>query len=128
MGFFKRSGSDKANSAAPNVATVEPRHVTAEEFDKVALGSEIPVVVDFWAEWCGPCHAIAPAVQQLATEYDGRVLVVKVDADASPDIVVRYGIMGIPTLIYFKSGQEVDRVIGLAGYSKLKSKLEGILA
>jgi thioredoxin 1 len=88
----------------------------------------MPAVVDFWAEWCGPCHAIAPSVQQLATEFDGRALVVKLNADESPDVIVRYGIMGIPTLIYFKGGQEVDRVIGLTGYPKLKSKLEGILA
>ena len=128
MGFFKRSGNDKSQGAAQDVATVQPRHVTAEEFDKVVLGSEMPAVVDFWAEWCGPCHAIAPSVQQLATEFDGRALVVKLNADESPDVIVRYGIMGIPTLIYFKGGQEVDRVIGLTGYSKLKSKLEGILA
>jgi thioredoxin 1 len=128
VNLFKRSESADKNQAAGGAATVAPRHVTGEEFDTLVLGSEIPAVVDFWAEWCGPCHAIAPAVQQLASEFDGRALVAKVNADEYPDIVARYGIMGIPTLIYFKGGQEVDRVVGLTNYSTLKKRLERALA
>ena len=79
-------------------------------------------MVDFWAEWCGPCHAIAPSVAKLADEYAGRALVAKVNADEYPDILSRYGIMGIPTLIYFKGGEEADRVIGVTQYSTLKNK------
>lgn len=114
--------------AAGDEPGVQPRHVTGEEFDTVVLGSEMPAVVDFWAEWCGPCHAIAPSVAQLANEYRGRALVAKVNADEYPEILQRYGIMGIPTLIYFKGGQEVDRVVGFTRYETLKNKLEKVLA
>ncbi len=129
MGFFKRTeGNKPAETQAAGQAAVEPRHVTGEEFESVVLQAELPVVVDFWAEWCGPCHAIAPAVAQLAREYEGRVLVTKVNADDYPEILMNYGIMGIPTLIYFKGGKEVERVVGLNNYGTLKNKLERVLA
>ncbi|PKO20590.1 MAG: thioredoxin [Chloroflexi bacterium HGW-Chloroflexi-1] len=117
-------GQDESEERAGGV---EPRHVTGAEFDTEILGSELPTVVDFWAEWCGPCHAIAPAVKELANEFDGRAVVAKLNADDYPDILSRYGIMGIPTLIYFKNGQEVDRVTGMTRYGVLKDKLERLL-
>jgi thioredoxin 1 len=126
MGLFKRSNEPKEQQAVAGQG-VEPMHITGKEFDAVVLRSQVPAVVDFWAEWCGPCHAIGPAVSQLAAEYEGRVLVTKLDADECPEIICRYGIMGIPTLIYFKGGKEVDRVIGLTGYTTLKGKLEKLL-
>jgi thioredoxin 1 len=124
MALFGRSAGNKADASGQAPQTADPRHVTGDEFDSVVLHAEIPTVVDFWAEWCGPCHAIAPAVSQLAAEFDGRALVVKVDADECPEILERYGIMGIPTLIYFKGGREVDRIVGLTNYKTLKGKLE----
>ena len=127
MGLFKRSDGESSGEPAEVAEGVAPRHVTGDEFDSVVLKAALPAVVDFWAEWCGPCHAIAPAVGQLATEFDGRALVVKVDADECPEILARYGIMGIPTVIFFKGGQEVDRVVGLTGYKTLKSKLEKLV-
>ena len=98
------------------------------EFEVVKYSQNVPVLVDFWAEWCGPCHAIAPSVAKLADEYAGRVLVTKVDADEAPEVVSRYGIMGIPTLIYFKGGEEVDRVVGVTPYGTLKTKMERLVS
>jgi thioredoxin 1 len=129
MSFFKRStGTKTSDNGGSQTPGVEPRHLTGAEFAEVVTGSEIPVVVDFWAEWCGPCHAVAPAVAQLATDYDGRALVTKVNADEYPEILQNFGIMGIPTLIYFKGGREVDRQVGMTNYSVLKNKLERHLA
>ena len=102
--------------------------VTDSNFEQEVLRADKPVLVDFWAEWCGPCHAIAPSVAKMAAEYDGRAVVAKLNADDYPDILGRYGIMGIPTLIYFKDGKEVDRVVGVTPYGALKGKLERLLA
>jgi thioredoxin 1 len=129
MDLFKRIlNTPKDANPASGAPAVEPRHITAAEFDAVILGSALPAVVDFWAEWCGPCHAIAPAVANLASEFAGRALVAKLDADEAPDIVARYGIMGIPTLIYVKDGREVDRQVGMTSYGALKKKMERLLA
>ncbi len=131
MDLLKRITGNKDEGATHEAAktpAVEPLHLNAEEFDAQINGSELPVVVDFWAEWCGPCHAIAPSVAKMAQEYNGRAVIGKVNADDHPEILMRYGIMGIPTLLYFKGGQEVDRVVGLNPYGTLKSKLERLLA
>ncbi len=101
-----------------------PQVVSAGEFDRLIAESSVPMVVDFWAEWCGPCHMLAPSVHKLAHEYAGRAVVAKVDADAYPELLERYGIMGIPTLLYFRDGKLADRVIGVNPYNTLKSKLD----
>ncbi len=106
-----------------------PTAVTDAEFEKVVLKSQVPVLVDFWAVWCGPCRMIAPYVEELAKEYGDRALIVKMDTDANPQTPMKYGIMGIPTLIVFKDGKEVGRQVGVPRQPKevLKGKLEAAL-
>ncbi len=101
----------------------KPFEVNSGDFQSNVLDSEKPVLVDFWAEWCGPCKMIAPIVEELAKEYDGKMRVAKLDADANPDVLMRYGIMGIPTLILFKGGQPVERVTGFKPKAEIVKKL-----
>lgn len=98
--------------------------VTTSNFETDVLKSETPVLVDFWAEWCSPCKMIAPIVDQLATDYDGQIKVGKLDADAHQDILMRYGVMGIPTLILFKGGEPVLRITGYHPKDKIVGKLQ----
>ena len=101
--------------------------VTTSDFEQTVLQSPIPVLVDFWAVWCGPCKMIAPHVDAVASEYDGRVKVMKVNVDEEPDIAQKYGIMSIPTLLFFKDGKVVDQVVGAVPKSTISGKLESIL-
>ena len=97
-------------------------NVTEDTFQAEVLDSSEPVLVDFSAVWCGPCKMLDPIVKQLAGEWDGKVKVVKIDADANPDIVMKYGVMGIPTLLFFKGGEVQERVTGYMPKDKLVSK------
>lgn len=96
--------------------------VEEKNWDSEVLNSSTPVIVDFWAEWCAPCKMIDPIVDEIAEEYAGKLRVAKIDADANPDVITRYGVMGMPTLILFKNGEEVERVAGFKSKDKIMSK------
>ena len=104
------------------------RELSSSEFDSVVLQSGVPVLVDFWAPWCGPCRMVAPAVEQLAGEFQGKALVCKVNVDECQEIAMRYRITSIPTLMVFKNGQVVDQFIGARSKDDLKQALERVVA
>ena len=97
-------------------------------FEKAVLQSPVPVLVDFWAPWCGPCRMVSPIVEQLASEYDGKLRTVKVNVDDSPDVAGRYGISSIPSLVFFKGGREVSREIGALPKPRLAKAIDRVLA
>jgi thioredoxin 1 len=99
-------------------------HVSDSNFEQEVIKSELPVLVDFWAPWCGPCRALAPTIEKLAEKYDGKLKVCKLNTDESPATPGKYNIHGIPTLIVFKGGKEVDRSVGLMPEPALTAKIE----
>ncbi len=101
----------------------KPFAVTDEEFQAEVLDSETPVLVDFWAEWCGPCHMIAPHVEAIAQEYESSLRVAKIDVDDNPTVPGRYGIIGIPTLMLFKGGEVVARITGAVAKDRIVAQI-----
>ncbi|WP_008318251.1 thioredoxin [Leptolyngbya sp. PCC 6406] len=101
--------------------------VTDSTFKQTVLESELPVLVDFWAPWCGPCRMVAPVVEEISEQYDGQVKVVKVNTDENPSVASQYGIRSIPTLMIFKGGQRVDMVVGAVPKTTLANTLEKYL-
>ncbi|AEG61357.1 thioredoxin [Desulforamulus ruminis] len=101
--------------------------LNAANFEAEVLKSDVPVLVDFWAAWCGPCRAIAPVIEQLSGEYAGKVKIGKVNVDENRDLAQQFGVMSIPTLIFFKKGEKVEQVIGFTGKADLEKKLNALL-
>lgn len=102
----------------------EPINVSDDVFESEVLQSDQPVLVDFWAEWCGPCRMIAPTVKEIAADHDTQLKVVKIDIDANPETPGRYGVMSIPTLIVFKNGEVVDRWVGAQPKEAMVARIE----
>lgn len=100
--------------------------VTDSNFNEI-IATGMPVVVDFWATWCGPCRALAPVVAEIAEEYDGKAVVGKCNVDDSQDLAVRFGIRSIPTLVFFKDGEAVDKIVGLSSKADIASKIDSLL-
>ena len=106
----------------------KPLKVDSQSWDQEVLKGKDLVMVDFWAVWCGPCRIIAPVVEELAQEYEGRLRVLKLNTDENPDVASRYQIMGIPTLLFFKDGKPVDKIVGAAAKKQFKDKIDSLLA
>ena len=120
-----RCGKCKAPLTA---GATKPLAVTDADFERTVLGSRIPVLLDCWADWCGPCHMLAPTIDALARDYAGRVLVAKLDVDANPGTANRFQIRGIPALLLFKDGKLVDQVTGVQPRGAIDAKLQPLLA
>ena len=100
--------------------------ITNENFESYKSG-DLPLVVDFWATWCGPCRMIAPIVEELAKEYDGKLVVGKCDVEEADDVAMEFGIRNIPTILFFKGGKVVDKLVGAVSKAKLQEKFEALL-
>ena len=106
--------------------TNEPININEDSFDAAVLKSPVPVLVDFWAPWCGPCKMLAPILDEIAREQEGKVRVAKLDIDQNPQLGARYGVRGIPTMLLFQNGELKDTIVGLTGKQNIVSKLTAL--
>ncbi len=109
------------------MATDTILHLGTEDFEQEVLHSDVPVLVDFLADWCQPCHALAPTIEQIAETYDGRIKVAKVDIDAARDLAVTYGITSIPAIVLFKNGRAAGQLVGVRPYQEYATALDDLL-
>lgn len=105
----------------------QPIHLTDANFTEEIKNSDVPVVVDFWAAWCGPCRMIAPIIDELASEYDGKAKIAKVDVDNNQQVAMQYGIRSIPTILMFKGGEQVETIVGAVPKEQIQNKLNALM-
>jgi thioredoxin 1 len=105
----------------------KPIHVSDAEFQEKVLNSTTPVIVDFWAPWCGPCRMVAPILDELATEYEGKIVVAKVNTDENPQWAMKFGVQGIPTMLFVKNGELVDRMVGAAPKPFIQQRVDSLV-
>ena len=117
-------GTDAASEA---VGTSKVVHLSTEDFDDVLGEASVPILVDFWAPWCMPCRMMAPVLEDLAEEYDGRAIIAKVNTDENQDLAIRFSVRGIPSLLIMNDGNEVDRIVGATPAAKLKERLDTVI-
>ena len=101
--------------------------ITDANFEELVMNSDKPVLVDFWAEWCGPCRMIGPVIEEMATEYDGKAVIGKVNVDENPGVSAKFGVRNIPTILFVKNGEIADKSVGAVPKAQLTSKLDAIL-
>ncbi len=101
--------------------------INSDNFNETVLSNDLPVLVDFWAEWCAPCRMIAPVIEQVAADYDGRAVVGKINIDEEQDLAGRYGVMSIPTLILFKNGEIKQKSVGVVGKDKISAMIDSAI-
>jgi thioredoxin 1 len=101
--------------------------ITDANFEELVVKSTKPVLVDFWAEWCGPCRMVGPLVEEISNEYEGKAIVGKVDVDNNPEISMKFGIRNIPTILFFKGGQVADKIVGAGAKSAMTAKLDALM-
>jgi thioredoxin 1 len=103
------------------------QELNASNFEELVVKSDKPVLVDFWAQWCGPCRMVGPLVEEISNEYEGKAIVGKVDVDSNQEIAAKYGIRNIPTILFFKDGEVADKVVGAVPKAKLAEKLDALM-
>ena len=101
--------------------------ITDDNFEELVLKADKPVLIDLWAEWCGPCRMVGPVVEELSKDYEGRAICGKIDVDSNPNVTVEYGVRNIPTLLFFKNGELVDKQVGAVPKAVLAAKLEALV-